>query len=206
MCLRLRGLFPARDDVCAGLVKRSRAMADFHGAEEFMVPKIVIVDDHDVVRQGVRSIIARARPDWDICGEGANGEQALRAVKGLNPDLVVLDVTMPVMNGLEAASKIVKASPGCRVLILTMHESDRLCADIRLVGAHGYVQKSHVGRDLVYAIECLLTGGTFFGPEAKDRNERSPARNPNISFFAGVCSATFRARAFGDGRVAALSY
>jgi YesN/AraC family two-component response regulator len=73
-----------------------------------MAAKILIVDDHDVVRQGVRSIISKARPEWEICGEAADGEQAVRAVADLKPDVVVLDVTMPVMNGLEASSRIVR--------------------------------------------------------------------------------------------------
>jgi DNA-binding NarL/FixJ family response regulator len=170
-----------------------------------MSARILIVDDHDVVRQGVRSIISRARPEWEICGEASNGEQALKAVAGLRPDIVVLDVTMPVMNGLEAASRIVKSVSRCRVLVLTMHESDRLCADIRQVGAHGYVQKSQAGRDLIRAIESLLGGETFFGPEAKERNE--PDKKPNLgtSFFGGLCPIQSR-RSTLRGAGAATSF
>jgi DNA-binding NarL/FixJ family response regulator len=138
-----------------------------------MAAKILIVDDHDVVRQGVRSIISRARPHWEICGEASDGQEAVRAALDLKPDVVVLDVTMPVMNGLEAASRIVKKGAGSRVLILTMHESERLYADVREVGAHGYVQKSQAGRDLIRAIDILLAGGTFFESEAKEKREES---------------------------------
>ena len=146
-----------------------------------MAARILIADDHDVIRQGVRSIIAKARPAWDICGEAANGQEAVRAAENLKPDVVVLDVTMPVMNGLEAASRIVKRAAGTRVLILTMHESERLFADVREVGAHGYVQKSQAGRDLIRAIDSLLAGGTFFESETHEQRERSGEPNPGIS-------------------------
>lgn len=136
-----------------------------------MAAKILIVDDHDVVRHGVRSIISKARPQWEICGEAADGEQALKAVGDLKPDVVVLDVTMPVLNGLETAARIVKLPTACRVLILTMHESERLSVDVREVGAHGYVQKSQAGRDLIRAIDRLLAGETFFEFDAKTRRE-----------------------------------
>jgi DNA-binding NarL/FixJ family response regulator len=152
-----------------------------------MSARILIADDHEVVRQGVRSIISKARPDWEICGEAANGEEAVKAVADFAPDVVVLDVTMPVMNGLEAASRIVAQRGACRVLILTMHESERLYANVREVGAHGYVQKSQAGRDLIRAIDQLLAGGTFFEPEAKATGAASAQYNPGISFCAGLC-------------------
>jgi DNA-binding NarL/FixJ family response regulator len=157
-----------------------------------MAAKILIVDDHDVVRQGVRSIISKARPEWEICGEAADGEQAVRAVADLKPDVVVLDVTMPVMNGLEASSRIVRSGGPCRVLILTMHESERLAADVQLVGAHGYVQKSQAGRDLIRAIDVLLAGGTFFGSELdqkRDKRDETKKTNPDISSRSDLSSA-----------------
>lgn len=125
--------------------------------------KILIVDDHEVVRQGIRSIIVKSRPEWVICGEAVNGQEAIEAVKALNPKVVVLDLSMPVMNGFEAASQIIALDPCCRILVFTMHESERLSTDIRRVGAHGYVQKSQAGRDLIVAIDKLLAGSTFFG-------------------------------------------
>jgi DNA-binding NarL/FixJ family response regulator len=150
--------------------------------EVLVAVRILIVDDHDVVRQGVRSIIAKARPEWIICGEASDGEQAVRGAADLKPDVVVLDVTMPVMNGLEAASRIVRSAANCRVLILTMHESERLCADVQAVGAHGYVQKSQAGRDLVRAIDQLLAGGTFFGLDVTADNENMKhVKNPAVS-------------------------
>jgi len=153
-----------------------------------MSAKIFIADDHDVVRQGVRLIIAKARPEWDICGEAADGRQAVIAVVDLDPDVVILDVTMPGMNGLEAASLILQRAPRSRVLILTMHESERLCADLRDIGVHGYVQKSQAGRDLVRAIDRLLSGGTFFEFEVEAKPEPGGNPNPGFSFCVGLLS------------------
>lgn len=129
-----------------------------------MTVRILIADDHDVVRQGIRSIIAKSRPEWEICGEATNGREAVETAKLLSPDVIVLDITMPLLNGIEAASQIATFGLRCRILVFTMHESERLRADIREVGAHGYVQKSRAGRDLICAIDMLLAGGTFFGP------------------------------------------
>jgi two-component system, NarL family, nitrate/nitrite response regulator NarL len=142
-----------------------------------MTVKILIVDDHEVVRQGIRSIIERSRPNWEICGEESNGKDAINAVASLDPDLIVLDVTMPVMSGLEAASHISRRSPRTRILIFTMHESSRLIDDIREVGAHGYVQKSQAGRDLVRALDTLLAGGSFFGSPTGTQAQTAPAKD-----------------------------
>jgi len=141
-----------------------------------MKAKVLIVDDHEIVREGIRRLLTSSRPDWEICGEASDGKQAIDAVERLKPDVVVLDITMPGMNGLEATSHIVKRKLGTRILIFTMHDSDGLSAEIRNAGAHGYVQKSQASSDLVRAIECLLQGRTFFkggciqngtnGPEA----------------------------------------
>jgi DNA-binding NarL/FixJ family response regulator len=127
-----------------------------------MKAKILVVDDHEIVREGIRRLLTRSRPEWEICGEAASGEQAVGAVEQMRPDVVILDISMPGMGGLEAASRIAKMGLGCRTLIFTMHESNRLDAEIRDIGAHGYVQKSQAARDLVLAIERVLQGETFF--------------------------------------------
>ena len=132
-----------------------------------MKPKVLIVDDHEIVREGIRRLLSSSRPDWEICGEATNGRQAIDVVQRLKPDVVVLDITMPGMSGLEAAPHIVKLNLGARILIFTMHDSDRLTTEVQEVGAQGYVQKSQAARDLVIAIECLLQGGTFFKGECK---------------------------------------
>jgi DNA-binding NarL/FixJ family response regulator len=106
-----------------------------------MPVKILIVDDHEIVRQGIRSLLTRSRPEWEICGEATNGRDAIEAVRNLKPDVVILDVTMPVMSGLEAAQQIRKLGVATRILIFTMHESKRLAGEVREVGAHGVVLK-----------------------------------------------------------------
>lgn len=131
-------------------------------------PRVVIADDHDIVREGIRRILTRLRPDWEICGEAGNGEDSVKLVNAFKPNIVVLDITMPGISGLEAARQITKLELGCRILIFTVHDSDWLRSEIRAAGAHGYVHKSQVARDLVAAIECLLAGGTFFSEQASE--------------------------------------
>jgi DNA-binding NarL/FixJ family response regulator len=115
--------------------------------------RILIVDDHEIVREGIRTLLTRSRPQWQICGE---------AVKSLKPDVVILDVTMPVMSGLEAAPRIAALGLGSRILIFTMHQSETFISEVRNTGAQGYVVKSQASRDLILAIDSLLAGGTFF--------------------------------------------
>jgi DNA-binding NarL/FixJ family response regulator len=154
--------------------------------ETSMQPRILIVDDHDIVRRGIRSTITRLRPEWEICGEAVNGSEAVEAVKNLTPDVAILDITMPVMSGLEAASRIAKLALPTRILIFTMHESNRIVHDVRQAGAHGYVRKSEAARDLIIAIEALLAGGTFFGPpdEEPGTSKKESKPEPGFSFRA----------------------
>jgi DNA-binding NarL/FixJ family response regulator len=127
-----------------------------------MGPRILIVDDHEIVREGLRNLLSQSRPGWVICGQARNGEEAVEAVRDLAPDAVVMDITMPIMSGLEAARRITKLGTTCRVLIFTMHESDRLGQEVRDAGAQGYVLKSQAAKNLIVAIETILAGGTFF--------------------------------------------
>lgn len=144
-----------------------------------------MVDDHDVVRQGLHAIL-RARPEWEICGEAANGKEAVEAAQRLRPDIMVLDITMPIMSGLEATEEIQKLHLDTRVLIFTMHDSKSLVRALKKAGAQGYVLKSHAARDLINAIEKLLQGDTFFDPEVE------PSETPKTSSGAG--SLFFRSR------------
>jgi DNA-binding NarL/FixJ family response regulator len=156
-----------------------------------MSARILIVDDHDVVRYGVRSFLA-LRPDWEVCGEAASGQQAIDAVATLKPDLVILDITMPGMSGFEAASQIARLAPGTRILMFTMHESSRMESDVREAGAHGCVQKSQAARDLIVAVERLLSGDTFFGrePDAQPEAKKASKAAPNSGALCqGFCFA-----------------
>ena len=130
-----------------------------------MSARILLVDDHEIVREGIRTLITRSRPDWEICGEARDGEEALEAVRTLKPDVVILDITMPKMSGLEAATRIARLGLGCRVLMYTMHDSDMLAREVRQAEAQGLVLKSQAARDLIRAVERLLHGGTFFSSQ-----------------------------------------
>jgi DNA-binding NarL/FixJ family response regulator len=147
-----------------------------------MATRILIADDHEIVLEGIRTLLARSRREWEICGEARNGKDAVEMAKTLKPDIAILDVTMPGMSGLQAASEIVKSSVGCKVLIFTMHESTRLEIEVRSAGAQGYVLKSQAARDLVRAIDALLAGGTFYGPSAEGSKAEKEKTNPSARF------------------------
>jgi len=120
-----------------------------------MTYRILLVDDHEVVRKGVRSIF-EMRPDWDICGEATDGREAVEEAKRLKPDLVVMDIGMPGLNGLGATRHILRDLPSTQVLILTMHESEQIVWEVLDAGARGFVLKSDAGRELIGAVEAIL--------------------------------------------------
>jgi DNA-binding NarL/FixJ family response regulator len=123
--------------------------------------RIVIADDHEVVRRGMR-VLLESHPDWEVVGETANGREAVEMATALAPDVVVLDVTMPELNGLEATRRIRAAVPGAEVLVLTVHESEPVVREVLDAGARGYVLKSDAGHDLVAAVEALCHHRPFF--------------------------------------------
>lgn len=143
-----------------------------------MPARILIADDHEVVRQGIRAIL-QARPEWEICGEAVDGREAIRFAKQLNPDVIIMDITMPHLSGLEASQEISKLQLPSRVLIFTMHESKSLGPSVRRAGAHGYVVKSRAARDLIDALDRLLGGGTFFDSPSPSgaKEDDEPDRN-----------------------------
>jgi len=123
--------------------------------------KLLLADDHEVVRKGLRSILETLR-ECEVVGEAADGRQAVALTKELNPDIVILDISMPAMNGLEATRQILKIRPQTKILILTVHESDPLIRDVLDAGARGYILKTDAGRDLISAVESLRRNKTFF--------------------------------------------
>lgn len=126
--------------------------------------RILLVDDHEVVRRGL-TVLLRAKPDWEICGEASNGREAVEKALKLNPDVIILDVGMPNLNGLEATRQIVKAKPEIRILILTLHDSATVVQDVLNAGARGFLLKSDAARDLVTAVEALKNNKTYFTPK-----------------------------------------
>jgi DNA-binding NarL/FixJ family response regulator len=123
--------------------------------------RILIADDHEVVRRGVRALL-ESHPGWEVCGEAKDGRDAVESAKALRPDLVLVDVGMPNLNGLDATRQILNVLPSTRVLILTMHESEQIIREVLEVGARGFLLKSDTARDLIAAVEALQRRTTFF--------------------------------------------
>lgn len=122
--------------------------------------RILVADDHDVVRQGLRSLL-ETQSGWEVCAEAVTGREAVKKAKESKPDVVVMDISMPELNGLEATRQILKAVPQAEVLILTMHDSEELIREVLDAGARGYVLKSDAGRDLVAAVDALRQHNPF---------------------------------------------
>ena len=123
--------------------------------------RILIADDHELIRRGLSAQLSH-NPAWTVVAEAANGREAVELALRLKPDLIVLDLTMPELNGLSATRRILAENPAARILILTMHESQQLVREVLAAGAQGYVLKSDAGRTLIAALEALLDGRPFF--------------------------------------------
>jgi DNA-binding NarL/FixJ family response regulator len=123
--------------------------------------RIIIADDHELVRRGLAATLADVE-GWSIVAQAANGRQAAELVVTHKPDVAILDLSMPELNGLDATRLILAAEPATRVLILTAHESEQSIREVLSAGAQGYVLKSDAGRILVSAVAALLDGRTFF--------------------------------------------
>jgi len=122
---------------------------------------ILIADDHAVVRRGLRALL-ETLPSWSVSGEALNGSQAVEKAAHLQPDVVILDISMPELNGVAAIARIHEVAPKSRVLVLTMHSSEELIQSCLRAGAQGYLLKSDAERDLISAVEALVKGKTFF--------------------------------------------
>ena len=116
--------------------------------------RILIVDDHAVVRRGVRALL-ESHPGWEVSGEATTGREALDLARRLQPDIVVMDLSLPELNGLDATRQIVREWPRTEVLVLTMHHSEELARNVLQAGARGYVLKSDADHDLIAAVESL---------------------------------------------------
>lgn len=126
--------------------------------------RLLVADDHEVVRKGLCALLAE-QPGWEIAAEASDGREAVEKAKKIRPDVTVLDIGMPVLNGLEAARQILKDVANTKILILTMHDSDSLIKEVLNAGARGYVLKSDAGSDLVTAVDALRRNKTFFTPK-----------------------------------------
>jgi two-component system, NarL family, response regulator NreC len=131
------------------------------------VIRILLADDHALVRQGFRMILA-AQPDMEIIGEAGNGREAVELAEKLQPDVVVMDVTMPELNGIEATRRLATASPRTRVLALSMHKDSVYVREILRSGARGYLLKDCDDSDLIAAVRSVAKGEGYLSPSVSD--------------------------------------
>ena len=148
--------------------------------------RILVADDHELVRRGIR-VLLESHPGWEVSAEAKDGREAVERANELKPDLVLMDIGMPNLNGIDAARQILANSPATHILILTMHYSQQVVQEVLSVGARGFLLKSDAGRDLVTAVEAVQHNRTFFTSQATEvvvdgylnpeRKEEPPLRN-----------------------------
>ena len=125
--------------------------------------RVLLVDDHAILRDGLRALLALC-DDMDVIGEAGDGQEAITSVQHFNPDVVVMDMAMPGMDGLEATRQIIKEHPQTRVLVLSQHDNERYILPVMRAGAMGYLLKSAVGEELVTAIRTVARGESYLHP------------------------------------------
>jgi len=129
--------------------------------------RILVADDHELVRRGIRGLL-RARRGWTVVGEAMNGREAVEKANKLKPDVAILDISMPDLDGLQATRRIREAVPTTEVVVLTMHESDQMVRRVLDAGARGYVLKSDLATHLVKAVKDVCAGKMFLTPRVSD--------------------------------------
>lgn len=137
--------------------------AEWNGAAKLRM-RVILADDHVVVRQGLRTLL-EAEPDIHIIGEADNGQEAVRLTKKLLPDLVLMDIAMPVLNGLEATRQIRAQVPTAKVVVLSSYGDEAFVRDFLELGVHGYLLKQAAARDLIAALRAVYEGRTWFSAE-----------------------------------------
>lgn len=127
------------------------------------MPRVMIVDDHAIIRRGVQGILS-SFPEWQLCGEAENGQEAVRLAQELQPEVIIMDFSMPGMNGVEATRLIRKLLPKAKILLLTLHASVDLIRSAFRAGARGYVLKSDAEQELMRALLVVIGEGTYVSP------------------------------------------
>jgi len=127
------------------------------------VARLLIVDDHAVIRRGIQSIL-RAWPEWEISGEASNGTEAVQLAASLKPEIVLMDISMPGMNGLEASRAIRKTNPEIKIILLTLHDSLEWVETALHAGARGYLLKSETENELIRALKVVAENGIYTSP------------------------------------------
>lgn len=135
--------------------------------------RILIADDHELMRRGVRDLLIRE--GYEMAGEAGTGRDLIQRAMETRPDLLIVDVGMPGLNGLEAIKRVRKEMPQVRAIVLTMHETDALIRSVMASGARGYVLKTDAARDLLAAVEAVMQGRVFLSSVVSER-----LRNPNL--------------------------
>jgi len=128
------------------------------------MPRVLIVDDHAFIRRGVQTIL-HSFPEWEFCGEAENGKEAIRLADELKPEVIIMDVSMPGLNGIEATRAIRKAQPDVKIVLLTLHESAELLRSAFRAGARGYLLKTDAEQELVKALTVVVGEGSYISPK-----------------------------------------
>lgn len=155
--------------------------------------RIFIADDHEVARKGIRSLLEN-HAGWEVCGEARDGREAVASVSELEPDVILLDIGMPNLNGLDAARQILSIMPEARILILTVHDTEQVVREVLAAGARGFVLKSDAGRDLLAAVEALQHRRTFFTSKVAQMMLDGYLRPPADNEASTQCILTPRER------------
>lgn len=149
--------------------------------------RLLVADGSEIVRKGLCALV-REQPGWELTAEARDGREAVEITKQLNPEVAILDIGMPFLNGLEATRQIAKSGSSTKVLLLTSHNAELLAHQAVAVGAHGYLLKSDTAHDLISAVEALHSGRTFFSAIAADKMilDRNLARTPKRTSRLGA--------------------
>ncbi len=137
------------------------------GEDKVKKLRILIADDHEVVRHGIAGMLAQEK-DIDVCGQATDGREAVRLAETLAPDVALLDISMPELNGIDSTRQIRKVAPATRVIIFTMHDAERLVHEVFQAGAFGYVLKSDAGTHLLTAIRTVGAGKHYFSSKVSE--------------------------------------
>jgi PAS domain S-box-containing protein len=165
---RVTATLPIRKAAASGQASQPEGEPEAPARGESAVRRrILIADDHEMMRRGLRGLL-ESHQEWAVCGEAVEGDEAVKKSLELKPDLVIMDINMPGLSGIDAAIKIKKENASTRILFFTVHDSDQVLQEIVDVGAQGYVAKSRAGQDLIEAVRSVLNGKTFFPSNLAD--------------------------------------
>ena len=150
-----------------------------------MKTRILLVDDHEVVRRGIRAVL-EAEPEFEVCNEATDGRKAVELAQALKPDVVVMDIGLPVLNGIEATRQIRRHCRDTRVLILSLHEAEHFAEEALAAGASGYVFKSDAAREVVAAVQATRAGKPYLTPRlAASARRLEPRRSAKAARRVG---------------------